>query len=450
MGNVLIIDDDITFNLMLKTFLEKNKFNVVQAASGKIALKEISKRNFDVILVDLRLPDYNGVDLLKEIKGTCRNALILLMTSYADIKTAVSAIKAGAYDYITKPLDPDELLKTLYKRKTLANKEETTQSKTDFQYVTGESEAAKKIEEYVSLVAPTAMSVLVLGESGTGKEYVSRLIHEKSKRKDLPFVAVDCGALSKDLAASELFGHVKGSFTGAVNDKQGQFEAAHKGTLFLDEIGNLSYEIQIKLLRAIQEKKIKKVGGDKDIDVDVRLITATNEELSDAVKRGEFREDLYHRINEFKIEVSPLRKRGRDVIEFANYFLKEANRELDKNIEKFSEEVIDIFTSYGWPGNLREMKNVIKRSVLLTQGVVIEADVLPEELSGHFNLLRNPDHSEGHESTNLKDVHQKVEKEMIINALEQFKYNKSKAAKALNIDRKTLYNKLKLYEIEEF
>jgi len=449
MGNVLIIDDDITFNLMLKTFLEKNNFNVTQASSGKSGLKEISKKDFEFILVDLRLPDYNGVDLLKKIKETCKNSLILLMTSYADIKTAVSAIKAGAYDYITKPLDPDELLKTLYKRKNLGLSEEN-QPKRDFQYVAGGSEAAKKIEEYVSLVAPTAMSVLVLGESGTGKEYISRLIHEKSKRKDMPFVAVDCGALSKDLAASELFGHVKGSFTGAVNDKQGQFEAAHKGTLFLDEIGNLSYEIQIKLLRAIQEKKIRKVGGDKDIEVDVRLITATNEELSDAVKRGEFREDLYHRINEFKIEVSPLRKRVKDVIQFANYFLQEANRELDKNIENFSEEVVAIFSGYGWPGNLREMKNVIKRAVLLTQGTTIEKDVLPEELSGYLNLAKDPDHSEGHDSQNLKDVHQKVEKEMIINALEQFKYNKSKAAKALNIDRKTLYNKLKLYEIEEF
>lgn len=435
---------------MLKTFLEKNNFSVVQASSGKIALKEVSKKNFDFILVDLRLPDYNGVDLLKKIKESCKNSLILLMTSYADIKTAVSAIKAGAYDYITKPLDPEELLKTLHKRKSIGSSTEAAPYKKDFQYVAGGSEAAKKIEEYVSLVAPTAMSVLVLGESGTGKEYISRLIHEKSKRKDLPFVAVDCGALSKDLAASELFGHVKGSFTGAVNDKQGQFEAAHKGTLFLDEIGNLSYEIQIKLLRAIQEKKIKKVGGDKDIEVDVRLITATNEELSDAVKRGEFREDLYHRINEFKVEVPPLRKRGKDVIQFANYFLQEANKELDKHVESFSEEVIGIFTNYAWPGNLREMRNVIKRAVLLSQGDTITSEVLPEEISGYLNLAKDPDHTEGHEGKNLKDVHQKVEKEMIINALEQFKYNKSKAAKALNIDRKTLYNKLKLYEIEEF
>lgn len=450
MGNVLIIDDDITFNLMLKTFLEKNNFDVIQSSSGKSALKEISKKEFDFILVDLRLPDYNGVDLLKKIKETCKNSLVLLMTSYADIKTAVSAIKAGAYDYITKPLDPDELLKTLYKRKSAGNSGEKALSKRDFQYVAGGSEAAKKLEEYVSLVAPTAMSVLVLGESGTGKEYISRLIHEKSKRKDMPFVAVDCGALSKDLAASELFGHVKGSFTGAVNDKKGQFEAAHRGTLFLDEIGNLSYEIQIKLLRAIQEKKIRKVGGDKDIDVDVRLITATNEDLFDSVKRGEFREDLYHRINEFKIEVSPLRKRGKDVIQFADYFLQEANKELDKNIQKFSEEVIAIFSSYSWPGNLREMKNVIKRAVLLTQHSTINADALPEELSGYLNLAKDHDPSVGHDSKSLKDVHQKVEKEMIINALEQFKYNKSKAAKALNIDRKTLYNKLKLYEIDEF
>lgn len=450
MGNVLIIDDDITFNLMLKTFLEKNNFTVTQSPSGKEALKEIRNKVFDVILVDLRLPDYNGVDLLKKIKEINGNSLILLMTSYADIKTAVSAIKAGAYDYITKPLDPEELLDTLYKRTNSEKRKPKPTSAPGFKYLTGESSVAEKIEEYISLVAPTGMSVLVLGESGTGKEYISKLIHDKSKRKDMPFVAVDCGALSKDLAASELFGHVKGSFTSAVSDKQGQFEAAHKGTLFLDEIGNLSYEIQIKLLRAIQEKKIRKVGGDKDIAVDVRIITATNEDLSDAVKRGEFREDLYHRINEFKIEVFPLRKRGTDIMLFANYFLDEANKELEKSIEGFSEEVQTIFSNYSWPGNLREMRNVIKRAVLLTQNKTIETNVLPEEISGYLNLTHDYDHASGHESNNLKDVHQKVEKEMIINALEQFKYNKSKAAKALNIDRKTLYNKLKLYDIEEY
>lgn len=450
MANVLIIDDDITFNLMLKTFLEKNSFIVTQSRSGKEALKEISKSTFDIILVDLRLPDCNGVDLLKKIKITSKDSLILLMTSFADIKTAVSAIKAGAYDYFTKPLDPEELLNTLYKRTSSDKVQQKKESFPAFKYLTGESHVAEKIEEYITLVAPTAMSVLVLGESGTGKEYISRLIHEKSKRKDMPFVAVDCGALSKDLAASELFGHVKGSFTSAVNDKQGQFEAAHKGTLFLDEIGNLSYEIQIKLLRAIQEKKIRKVGGDKDIEVDVRLITATNEELTEAVKRGEFREDLYHRINEFKIEVAPVRKRGEDIMLFARHFLQDANRELSKQIENFSEDVQAIFSSYSWPGNLREMKNVIKRAVLLTQDSTIEASALPEELSGYLNLVNSHDYSEVRENNNLKDVHQKVEKEMIINALEQFKYNKSKAAKALNIDRKTLYNKLKLYDIEEY
>lgn len=449
MKKVLIIDDDITFNLMLKTFLEKNSFEVVQSSSGKEALRAVGKTIFDVILVDLRLPDINGIDLLKKIKPSCPKATILLMTSYADIKTAVSAIKAGAYDYITKPLNPDELLLTLNQRLKQGEPTDEKEKTPSFDYISGKSEEAQKIEEYVSLVAPTAMSVLVLGESGTGKEYISRAIHEQSKRKSNPFVAVDCGALSKELAASELFGHTKGSFTGAVADKKGQFEIADKGTLFLDEIGNLSYEIQVKLLRAIQEKKIRKVGGEKDIEVDVRLITATNEELKEAVDRGEFREDLYHRINEFKIEVPPLRKRGADIHLFADYFLSVANKELEKDIQGFSEEVYHKFCAYSWPGNLREMKNVIKRGVLLTQGEIIEVQALPAEI---INAVAVPTSKENiflNESNDLKNLQQRMEKEMIINALEQFKYNKSKVAKALNIDRKTLYNKLKLYEIED-
>lgn len=449
MEKVLIVDDDFTFNLMLKTFLEKNNFDVTQSSSGKEALKLIkSSHNFDVILLDLRLPDINGIDLLKKVKESSSDPspLVLLMTSYADIKTAVSAIKAGAYDYITKPLNPDELLLLLSQRLNRQEKKNRS-SKESFVYLPGNSPVSEKIGEYVDLVAPTAMSVVVLGESGTGKEYISRMIHEKSKRKDKPFIAVDCGALSKELAASELFGHVKGSFTGAINDKRGQFEAAHHGTLFLDEIGNLSYEIQVKLLRAIQEKKIKRVGGDKDIEVDVRLITATNEDLTQAVSRGDFREDLYHRINEFKIEVPPLRLRGTDINLFADHFLSLANLELDKDIEKFSEEVYQIFNRYNWPGNLREMKNVVKRAVLLTQESEISAKALPEEIVNYINVAPSPnvDTSGTH---SLRNVHEKVEKEIIINALEQYNHNKSRVAKALNIDRKTLYNKLKLYEIE--
>lgn len=451
MEKVLIVDDDITFNLMLKSFLEKNDFDVTQATSGKGALSAVDKATFDAVLVDLRLPDVNGIDLLKKIKKSLPKAILLLMTSYADIKTAVSAIKAGAYDYITKPLDPEELLLTLKQRLKVADQLGQADGKQSFHYLQGESQEAKKIEEYVSLVAPTAMSVLILGESGTGKEYISRAIHEQSKRNNKPFVAVDCGALSKDLAASELFGHTKGSFTGAIGDKKGQFEMAHHGTLFLDEIGNLSYEIQVKLLRAIQEKKIRKVGGEKDIDVDVRLITATNEDLTESVERGEFREDLYHRINEFKIEVPSLRIRGADIHLFADYFLSLANQELEKNVEGFSEEVYHKFCEYSWPGNLREMKNVIKRGVLLSKGKTIEVQALPEEIANPIAPQISVDIEKlGLSPQNdLKNVQQRMEKEMILNAMQQFKYNKSKVAKALNIDRKTLYNKLKLYEIED-
>lgn len=447
MNKVLVVDDDRTFNLMLKTFLTKNDFAVTQAYSATESLKIINnKEDFDLILVDLRLPDKTGLDLLKEIRSILSGVPVILMTSYADIKTAVTAIKMGAFEYVTKPINPDELL--IHIKDSLNRKRKVSENASlagiNNQYVSGSSKEAAKINDYINLVAPTNMSVLVQGESGTGKEYVSRMIHEKSKRAGKPFVAVDCGALSKDLAASELFGHVKGSFTGAVTDKEGQFVVANEGTLFLDEIGNLSYDIQVKLLRAIQEKSIRKVGGNKDIKVNVRLITASNEDLADSVKKGNFREDLYHRLNEFKVEVPPLRDRDADVEQFALHFLKIANTELEKNVKGFSEEVLEKFFSYPWPGNLRELRNVVRRSVLLCTGDTITTEHLPSEMfSG-----TGPSRDAGYANGGLKMVTEQKEREMIISTLEKVRFNKSKAARILNIDRKTLYNKLKFYEID--
>lgn len=449
MKRILIIDDDATICLMLQGLLKRKGFDADTVFSAGEAIKKLENESFDLVLSDFRLPDFDGLELLQKIKAMHPLVPVIIMTSYADIRTAVSAIKMGAFEYVTKPLNPDEILllinsameKALEKKETPKKKEK--KKKPVIEFVRGESSSSLQIDQYIRLVAPTDMSVIIEGESGTGKEIAARRIHAESNRKGKTFVAVDCGALSTDLAGSELFGHVKGSFTGAIGDKEGQFEAAKGGTLFLDEIGNLSYEIQVKLLRALQERKVRRIGSNKDIDVDVRIVVATNEDLALAVNKGEFREDLYHRLNEFKITVPALRNRGEDIVLFANYFLDLSNNELNKEIEKFSDEVLDKFRTYSWPGNLRELRNVVRRSVLLSQGNQVEVISLPTEI-----LNDQPKNDIVIEGSNLKLIQAANEKELIISTLRKVNFNKSKAARLLNIDRKTLYNKIKQYGIE--
>ncbi len=444
MAKILIVEDDVAFCTMLKTFLQKKEYEVVTAFSGNEAIPKIKQDIFDVVLADVRLPDRDGITLLDEILKKNPTTQVIIMTGYAEINMAVNAIKQGAFDYISKPFNPDTILQTI--EKALGTKNSNTKKvkvvpkiiKTvNADFVRGVSDASKKLNEYVALVAPTRMSVLVVGDSGTGKEYVASSIHKSSKRSDKPFVAVDCGAVPKEIASSEFFGHIKGSFTGAVNDKVGHFEAANGGTLFLDEIGNLSYELQVQLLRALQERKIKPVGSNKEIEVDIRVIAATNEDLSHAVKEGDFREDLYHRLNEFTIKVPPLKDRIEDLMLFANHFLEESNVELDKHVVGFADEVLDVFKKYNWPGNLRELKNIVKRSVLLSQKDMIMLDVLPKDIA-------NASHSAKHTYGLFKNQN---EQELILDALEKANGNKAKAARMLAIDRKTLYNKLKQYDI---
>ena len=459
MGKVLIVDDDVTFCLMLETLLSKHGYTVTQSFSYNEGRKKFLEFQPDLVLTDLRLPDHDGLELLKLLKNESSRVPVVLMTSYGDIRTAVKAMKMGAFDYVTKPVNPDEILATV--KRALRSAETDTSGRQLQQpdtFLEGESNAARRINDHTRLVAPTGMSVLILGESGTGKEFVARRIHEQSDRCNKPFVAIDCGALPRDLAGSEFFGHTKGSFTGAIADKQGQFEAANGGTIFLDEIGNLSYEIQVQLLRAIQERKIRRIGSTVEIPVDVRIITATNEDLKQAVSRGEFREDLYHRINEFAIQVPPLRERQEDLLLFAGYFLQQANAELGKSVALFSEEVIKIFRAYGWPGNFRELKNIIKRAVLLSASDVILAETLPDELIKESGISKSQIVAEAVIETpsaepevsaelNLREFARKSEREVILAALEKVRFNKSKAAKLLDIDRKTLYNKMKQYDI---
>ena len=446
MSKILLIEDDISFCKLLEKFLIKKAYDVTIAFSAEEARLQIKKESFNLILMDIRLPDSDGIALMTEFKNLNPEIPVILMTGYSDVNTAVKAMKNGAADYISKPFNPDEVLLVITNSMQITKEENPAKEKKvnkkqvapENEFVKGISVASKKLLDHIQLVSPTDMSVLIIGESGTGKEIIAKSIHQQSNRKNNNFIAVDCGAIPKELAASEFFGHLKGSFTGAINDKVGYFEAANGGTLFLDEIGNLSYENQIQLLRALQERKIKPVGSNKEINVDIRIITATNEDLREAVKNGDFREDLYHRINEFSILSPSLTDRGEDLMVFADYFLEKANQQLNKEIIGFSPEVIAIFQNYNWPGNLRELQNCVKRATLLSRGDYIESDVLPAEF---FQIQKQPNSSE---NFSLFDN----EKEAIIHALSKTQNNKSEAAKLLKITRKTLYNKLKNYNID--
>ena len=446
-----IVEDDVAFGKMLTSFLERKGFNVSVSLSGENARKTISENKFDLLITDLKLPDDSGLDLLEFSQKTSPNTKVILMTGYAEVDTAVKAIKKGALDYISKPFRPEELLMIIeadsqnsesseeHISETVEPKQPASQSTSEKpKFVIGISEASKKFNEYLKLVGPTDMCVLIQGESGTGKEVAAKAIHNYSSRKDKNFVAVDCGAIPKEIAASEFFGHVKGSFTGAVNDKKGHFEAADGGTLFLDEVGNLSYENQIQLLRALQERRIKPVGSNTEIEVDVRILSATNEDLLKAVSEGKFREDLYHRLNEFSIHIPSLHERKEDLFLFIEYFLNEANKSLGKEVIGLSKEVEEAFKNYAWPGNLRELKNVIKRSVLLTNSRLIPLEVIPREVLFSANTKR--------ETVDFSK--ESNEKQLILNALKEAEFNKTKAAKLLNITRKTLYNKLEHYQID--
>lgn len=423
---------------MLTTWLGKKGFEVKALSSVSDAKRQIENVNYDLILSDLRLPDGDGIDLLKWVKDKHNALPFIMMTSYAEIQTAVQAIKLGASDYIAKPINPEELLGKIREVVKTALPEQPVSKPSEGNiYIEGQSPVARQLFEHVRLVAPTDMSVLITGASGTGKEYIARRIHEQSNRSKAPFIAVDCGAIPKDLAASEFFGHVKGSFTGAIDNKTGAFVAAHGGTIFLDEIGNLTYEVQVQLLRALQERKVKPIGTNEEIAINVRLISATNENLRTAIEKGDFREDLYHRINEFTIRIPDLKERKEDLLLFANNFLDQANSELQKNIIGFDNETIRLFQSYSWPGNLRQMKNVIKYATLLATGRYITRRELPEELT---------EAPEKDTRILLKD--EAHESELIKRALHESNNNKTRAAQLLGIDRKTLYNKLKLYNLD--
>lgn len=480
MKKILIIDDEVNVAVLLSKFLTRNGFDVTTASSGNSGIEHLKNAEFDLVLCDYRLEDTDGREMLRLIKTQYPKTGVIIITGYSDIKMAVELIKMGAYDYISKPLYPDEILNTITKaletRQALIEDDEAPvpaakvvkkQAVLSEGVVVGTSRASKELFRQIELVAPTNYSVIILGESGSGKEEVAKSIHLHSHRSNQPFIAMDCGSLTKELAASEFFGHEKGSFTGAFATKIGHFEMANGGTLFLDEVGNLSYEIQAALLRTVQERKVKRIGSTKEIDLDVRIIVATNENLVDAINKGKFREDLYHRFNEFGIYLPALRERGGDIMLLADHFLRLANQELGRTVTHFSPEVIECFMNYRWPGNVRELKNIVRRATLISEGSEITTKSLPLEISNHklpaFDHgnhagFGQPSYQQAPQQEyrpenkeprhDLKNAALEAEYETILRVLREVNFNKTKAAEILNIDRKTLYNKMKAINLK--
>lgn len=443
MQKILIVDDDLSFGMMVEGFLKRHSFEVTLAASFSKAALALKGEPFDLVLTDYRLPDGTGMDVLQTVKKKDPATSVILITAYSDIRVAVEAIKSGAFEYITKPVNPEELLHVINEASRQEQKKGKARPGSGARYIAGTGTETSQLEAHIGVVAPTDLAVLIQGESGTGKEFVARRIHELSKRRNAPFVAVDCGALTPEIASSELFGHVKGSFTGAIADKKGQFEAVGNGTIFLDEIGNLSYDVQVKLLRALQEKRARPIGGNHEFSIEARIITATNDDLRGDAMEGKFREDLYHRLNEFTVVLPPLRERRFDLEKFAGHFLKLAAEEFNKDSFTFSDEVLHIFKTYEWPGNLRELKNVVRRAVLLSNQKVIGPETIPDEIKESIDKQTAIEIS----TKPLEEAKNQSEREVIMEILEQTRYNKTRTAEMLGIDRKTLYNKLQKYNI---
>ncbi|RYY55299.1 MAG: sigma-54-dependent Fis family transcriptional regulator [Chitinophagaceae bacterium] len=473
---ILIIDDDMDLCTLLSRFLTRNDYEVDMAHSGSKGIAKFKEGRYEVVICDYRLGDMEGISVLGQLRAHDPGVKVLMITGYSDIKTAVEVIKMGALDYVVKPLIPDEVLSVLSKAinspantgfspASSANgsspKKAAVKGDGGGQFMVGKAPATKALYDQINVVAGTNYSIILYGESGTGKEVIAKTIHDMSNRRDKPFIAMDCGTLSKELAGSELFGHVKGAFTGALQDKEGHFELANGGTLFLDEVGNLSLDVQATLLRVIQERKIKRVGGNKEMNVDVRIIVASNENLQEGYRKGKFREDLYHRFNEFSINLPPLRSRKDDIMAFADFFLSKTNEELDKNVAGFDDTVLQTFLTYSWPGNLREFRNVVRRAVLLTPaGEKITSASLPWEITNSTPLAGGdsvqdepkrfmPQMPAPKKELDLKDAASRAEYETIMAVLQQVNFNKKKAAEMLNIDRKTLYNKIKNFQDQD-
>jgi DNA-binding NtrC family response regulator len=460
---ILIVDDDPEIVWYLTRLMDKFGIEYDSAGSGEEALEKFDRGGYDLMLLDITMPGISGIDVLRVLNEKKVKIPVIILSAYENVNYAVESTKLGAYDYLVKPVDEEKLRITVLnalKTKELEAEVKILRKKLkedDGDKIISQDDGFMKLIGTAKKIAEYDVSVLVIGESGTGKELVATAIHNNSLRKDGPFVSIDCATLPDNLVESELFGHEKGSFTGATESKTGRFEMANGGTLFLDEIGNLSVNVQKKLLRVLQERKIVRIGGKKTIDLDIRVITATNVDLKEAVKKGEFREDLYHRINEFYIELPPLRMRGSDIVLLTHHFIEKYNSKFNKNVKGADEEVMEFFMLYDWPGNVRELENAIKHAIIMA-GEFITKNNLPKSLvdrtvplaaAGGGNVAGKMSFEIGDEVVPMKEslakVREQVEREIILKALAKFKWNKTKVAEALQVDYKTLYNKMKEY-----
>lgn len=452
---IMVVDDDRDTCWLLSQVLGSHGYGVKTVFDGRSAIAELVNASPDLVLLDLNIPEIDGMGVLEEIRKSNKDVIVIILSGYGDTKRVVNAMKLGAFDYITKPFNNKELsalIKNAMESRLKADTEGARQNNalSSPENVKGISPQISHVFELIEVVAPTNMTVVLQGESGTGKELMARLIHSKSSRKNGPFVALDCGTLQETLVESELFGYEKGAFTGAVERKEGHFELANKGTLFLDEVANIKESVQLKLLRVLQERRVRHLGGKKDIPVDVRIITATNTTMTELVKRGKFRDDLYYRLNEFLLELPPLRCRSGDIPVLAEHFIEEANLELGKKVRGLTEKATRAFLNYAWPGNVRELRNIIRRAVLMTASEYMDIGDVPGELQGARDET-GADVSCGNVSLRgvVKESIKDLEREVIEKALALAKNNKSKAAKILQIDRTTLYSKLKSLGIRD-
>lgn len=442
-AKILITDDEKIVRESLLHWFEEDGYSVETAANGEEALANFEKGKYDLVLTDMKMPGLSGLELLKKIKEIDENCIVILITAYASVPSAIKALKDGAYDYVTKPIDPDELAHLVEKAlKGQALEKENLQLKESLDEIIkpdnliGESMQMKKIFELVHTVAPTDTTVMIRGESGTGKELVAKAIHINSKRKYFLIVTVNCGALSESILESELFGHEKGAFTGAHYKRKGKFEMADGGTIFLDEIGSVSPKMQVELLRVIESKQFMRVGGNDTIHSNFRVISATNEDLEKLVKEGKFREDLFYRLNVFSIHIPPLRERRSDIPILAYFFLNKLASAMNKTITKISDEAMDFITKYDWPGNVRELENAIERAVVIGK----TEEILVEHLPFQRSTIEEP------ESKKLSAI----EKRHILKILLENNWNISRCADILDIDRVTLYNKIEKYELKKY
>jgi two-component system, NtrC family, response regulator HydG len=468
MKSILVVDNQISFCNLLKKFLIKSGYHVETTTQASHAMQLLKINTFQVVICDYRLPNVEGNVFFEMIKSVCPDASVIFTSNQVNLKNVVTMIKEGASSYLSKPINPDELVEILEENHSNKKKENISRENLHLQiagenqsgYVVGRSKRAKEVQFNLNKVGPTDYSVIIEGETGTGKESYARMIHQISNRRAKPFIAVDCGCLSKELAGSEFFGHEKGAFTGAAFHKKGFFEMANGGTIFLDEISNLSSDIQMALLRALQEKVIRKVGGTKEIPINVRIITATNEDLLAKSETLGFREDLFYRLSEFVLKIPTLKEREEDIFQFIDFFLEKTSRELGRqDTPKFSDEAMDLLENYQWPGNIRELKNAIRSACLYTdKDNIISATSLPDRIrttKGSFaTTVKFPGKTYGDSKNisngaekDLKSVALMAESEKIKEVLKDVKYNKTKAAQKLNIHRKTLYSKLKTMDI---